>query len=138
MNPHLYVNREELKAVFESITKKYPNIFGTNGQHFIPQGRCCLQHYYGSLFITPEGIFPCSGVMYKLGEAGKNKLSDIINHPIIKKLRNLPDFIEGRCKNCSHLKSTHSRLPRCYGGCRGNTFSLTGNLFHEDPLCYKD
>jgi len=137
-NPHLYVNKEQIKSVFESIVKNHPNIFDTNGKIFLPQGRCCLQHYYGSLFITPQGIFPCSGIIYKLGDINKNKLKDILKHKIIQKLRNLPDFVKGKCKNCKYMHNSNSKLPKCYGGCRGNTFALTGDLFCEDPLCWRD
>jgi len=137
-NPSLYVNKEEIKKVFESIIKQYPNLFGTMGEIFLPQGRCCLQHYYGSLFITPEGIFPCSGVNYKLGEIKKDQLKEIINHSVIKRLRNLPSFIEGKCKDCKYIKNSSSKLPKCYGGCRGNTFALTNNIFYEEPLCWRN
>ena len=136
-NPSLYVNKEQIRNLFESIVNDYPNLFGTKGEIFLPQGRCCLQHYYGSLFITPEGIFPCSGVNYKLGDIGKNKLRGVLNHNLIRKLRNLPDFIEGKCRDCKYIKNSSSRLPQCYGGCRGNTFSLTNSLFSEDPLCWR-
>jgi len=137
-NPSLYVNKEQIKTVFESIVKQYPNLFGTNGNFFLPQGRCCLQHYYGSLFITPEGIFPCSAINYRIGEINKDRLKDLLNHKVIQGLRKLPDFIEGKCKECKYITDTQSTLPKCYGGCRGNTFSLTSNIFSEDPLCWRN
>lgn len=137
-NPSLYVNKEQIKTVFESIVNQHPNLFGTNGKFFLPQIRCCLQHYYGSLFITPMGIFPCSGVNYKVGDVYNTKLKDSLNHQIIQKLRRLPDFVEGKCKKCKYLQDSQSELPKCYGGCRGNAFALSGNIFNEDPLCWRD
>ena len=136
-NPSIYVNKEQLRTIFQSIVKQYPDLFGTKGKIFLPQGRCCLQHYYGSLFVTPEGVFPCSGIYYKIGDVNRDKLRDILKNKIIKKLRDLPNFIEGKCTECKYLRNYSSEVPKCYGGCRGNTFALSGNIFSEDPLCWR-
>ncbi len=137
-NPHLYLNREKVRKSLESVMSLYPNIFGTNGIAYIPQGRCCLQHYYGSLFITPNGIFPCSGVNYSLGNIRNTKLREALNSEIIHKLRNLHIHLQGKCKDCKHAKDNNKNAPLCFGGCRGNTFNLTGNLYDEDPLCWRN
>lgn len=135
-NPHLYVDGEQIKNAFESVIKLYPNIFGTQGEFYIPQGRGCLQHYYGSLFVTPKGIFPCSGVEYKLGDIREGTtLKEVLESPIIHQLRHLPDHIQGKCKNCPNIKDDEKSTPKCYGGCRGNTYAQTNNLLGKDPLC---
>lgn len=136
-NPQLYVDGGQIKKAFESVIEQYPNIFGTNGEIYIPQGKCCLQHYYGSLFVTPAGVFPCSGLNYNLGDVRKTTLKQILESEVIHQLRHLPDYVQGKCKTCPNIKDTETTLPKCYGGCRADTYANTGSIFEQDPLCWR-
>lgn len=48
---------------------------------------------------------------------------------LLQKLRQMPRAIEGKCSQCDYIRI-------CNGGSRSRAFSITGNLWAEDPSCY--
>lgn len=40
--------------------------------------------------------------------------------------------LKGKCRDCEFLGSL------CFGGCRAAALSFSGNLYAEDPMCWKD
>lgn len=81
-----------------------------------------------SLAITSTGlVLPCSKLRIPVGDIKKEKLLDIWkNSTLLKKLRNRRN-LKGKCQSCIYRN-------HC-GGCRALTYSITGNIFAEDPLC---
>ncbi len=88
------------------------------------------------LNITPEGelrpdpFFPTS-----LGNVKSSPLQSVWSgelspekRALLKKLRETPRKLSGRCQNCQYL-------PICNGSSRARAYALYGDLFAEDPDC---
>jgi radical SAM protein with 4Fe4S-binding SPASM domain len=86
------------------------------------------------LGINANGdVAPCDGLLkYKeliLGNLRKKSLSEIWNHPIMKRLREIkPEEIEGVCQKCKYLSF-------CMGGCRARAYLEYENFKAPNPLC---
>ena len=63
-----------------------------------------------------------------IGNIRNNTLEKILSDSeVVENLRNHEINIKGPCRNCD-------KFSNCYG-CRGRTFSLTGDYLGSDPLC---
>jgi len=78
--------------------------------------------------VMPDGsVFPCRRFPLSLGNLKETQFSEIWrNSEILKNLRE-KKFLKGRCKIC--------KINDC-NGCRAIAYSLTGDFFEEDPLCF--
>ena len=129
-NQYLFVSRHEAYELFSRLSRIDRNEYGYD---WIPipsiAGFTCRRHYY-SCYITSIGeVLPCSGVDISIGNIRKKPLQDILeNSTLIKKLRHVELYLDGRCGRCE-LKN------ECYG-CRGRAFWVNGSPFAEDPLCW--
>lgn len=85
--------------------------------------------------ITPTGdVLPCSFLRdFVAGNLRETSLKDIWkNSEIFNVFRNLKsNQLEGECRNCEYVPYY------CQGGCRAAAFAWTGNLFVQDPHCWK-
>ena len=64
-----------------------------------------------------------------VGNVKTERLTDILKRsPVVQKLRNIYENIEGECKGCEFAFD-------CYG-CRGNAYQTTGNYLASDPACW--
>lgn len=89
----------------------------------------CQQLRY-SVYISSNGIVqPCNGISIKCGNIRNSNIKNILNHPILKKTRNIYHYINDYCRNCI-------RYGKCYG-CQGRAYNIGGGLFEIDPFCSK-
>ncbi len=98
-----------------------------------PQNVSCAAGI-SSLFITADGnIVPCPFLRHlvvgNLRHVGFSKLweSDVLN--VFRNLK--PGGLEGKCGHCEYLGT------QCYGGCRAAALAYSGDLYDEDPFCWK-
>lgn len=81
------------------------------------------------LMINFDGTaVPCEKLPIPLGSVLENDISTVWNSELANRLRDL-SCIKGKCASCTFLS-------RCRGGCRGEAYIRTGDLFSEDPLCW--
>jgi radical SAM protein with 4Fe4S-binding SPASM domain len=89
-----------------------------------------------SLYITPDGkIAPCPFLReFSAGDIRTEELRKIWDSSstfgVFRDLQ-LGD-LKGKCGDCEHLGVS------CYGGCRAAAYAQNGDLYAEDPLCWKD
>lgn len=66
-----------------------------------------------------------------IGNIKEAPLKDILEHPLVKTIRNIEQRLKGKCKNCE--------IEECkMGGCRGEVYHTTGDIFGEYSKCWKD
>ena len=89
-----------------------------------------------SLYITPDGkIAPCPFLRdLTAGDARESDMKEIWdNSPTFDIFRNITrGSLKGMCSNCEYLGIM------CYGGCRAAALAHTGDLYAEDPMCWRD
>jgi radical SAM protein with 4Fe4S-binding SPASM domain len=123
------LTKNEAKEIFNKLLKIDESEFGYTWAPRPPQVAATCKYYFTAVYINPDGkVQPCPTVKIELGNLKKEKLSEILNKPQTKKIRNIRENITGKCKTCSyHLD--------CYG-CRGAAFNSCGDIFCEDPVCW--
>jgi radical SAM protein with 4Fe4S-binding SPASM domain len=89
-----------------------------------------------NLVISPDGtVYPCPYLTdFPLGNILKDPLKDIWhdNIGIMGKFRNIfQNDLKGKCRDCKFIPSN------CNGGCRAAAYNITGDLYAEDPFCWK-
>lgn len=77
--------------------------------------------------LVYRGAFPMEKKIIEIIYIKKDKLSEILNKPETKKIRNILNNLKGKCKECLYTD--------CYG-CRGSAFNLKGDIFNSDPVCW--
>ena len=90
----------------------------------------CFTGIY-SLFVSPKGeVRLCGGLGEgKIGNLKNKSLADIWkNSEILKKIRDR-EKLTGRCGKCAYRYIC--------GGCRKNAYYFKGDIFAEDPLCWR-
>lgn len=89
-----------------------------------------------SFYITPDGkITPCPFLSkFQAGDIRKKDIRDIWdNSQTFDIFRNISrKNLKGKCSSCKYLGVS------CFGGCRAAAFAHTGDLYAEDPLCWKN
>ena len=104
---------------------------------FLPEGATPIGCTAGnsSLYIMPDGkIAPCPFLrQYLAGDLRVQPLEEIwCSSDVFGTLRSLQRAdLKGKCGECELLGAT------CYGGCRAAALAYNGDLFAEDPLCWK-
>lgn len=80
-----------------------------------------------SFCLMPDGtLFPCRRLPIPLGNICKERLRDLLAHPLLGKLKNRKS-LEGKCGTCA--------VEGCLG-CRAMAYGVFGNPFGEDPQCF--
>lgn len=86
------------------------------------------------LVIAANGkVYACPFLYdFPAGDLRKESLPQIWRHArIFKVFRNMTKGqLQGQCRVCSYSPE------HCSGGCRAAAYSLTGNLYGQDPLCW--
>jgi radical SAM protein with 4Fe4S-binding SPASM domain len=89
-----------------------------------------------SFYLTPDGkVAPCPFLRNFI--AGDVRVSDIReiwdNSPTFDIFRNITrGSLKGKCGDCEYLGIM------CYGGCRAAALAHTGDLYADDPTCWRD
>ncbi len=85
--------------------------------------------------ILPNGdVYPCMNLKddpaMHVGNILKHEVTELWNHPIMLKLREItPDMYTGECGDCNKKYTCYSA--RCVAN------NLTGDLYGDDISCYK-
>jgi radical SAM protein with 4Fe4S-binding SPASM domain len=82
-----------------------------------------------SMALMPNGdVYPCRRLPVKIGNVLKDDFRDILLR--LQLLReSLDKDVKGKCGGCG--------IENC-NGCRAIAYSLTGDMYAEDPQCFKD
>ncbi len=100
-----------------------------------PAGSCRL--YYSNCYINDMGgVQACAGVDHQFGQlrvgpkAHEGRpLAQIVGAAEFRKLRHVHEHLHGACEGCDLLET-------CYG-CRAAAWHKSGDLFAEDPVCWR-
>ncbi|MBU1568882.1 MAG: radical SAM protein [Proteobacteria bacterium] len=131
-NTWLGVNPQNLKELFEKLSKIDQEMFGRNWDPQPPLvGNKCMRHQVSCLVTATGEVMPCVGVTITLGNVCNKKLAHILkNSEIINNLKNYRATIKGQCSSCE-------KAAECYG-CRGAAYQLTGDYLASDPTCWRN
>lgn len=126
----LHVSNEEIQKIFEELESIDETRFGNKwSPHPTIASFTCKRHLYSCLINSQGNIQPCTGIDMSVGNIKQERLKDILQKsPVIQKLRNIYNNIQGECKACEFAFD-------CYG-CRGNAYQMTGNYLASDPACW--
>ena len=86
----------------------------------------CSAGYTGVAVLADGTVYPCRRLPLPIGHISEGLSKLITETPLMKDLRNFNKLET----NCEHK-------PYCRG-CRAVAYAKTGNLFSEDPMCFKD
>jgi radical SAM protein with 4Fe4S-binding SPASM domain len=100
-----------------------------------PGSSCRL--YYSNCYVNDEGgVQPCAGVDQPFGflRVGSRKqtgqpLGDIVRGSAFEQLRKVHLYLKGKCQHCD-------LVDQCYG-CRAAAWHKSGDIFAEDPVCWR-
>ncbi|MBF0122128.1 MAG: radical SAM protein [Candidatus Omnitrophica bacterium] len=132
----LWLEKDKVMAVKESLLKLDREKYGYDWLVHSPMpGHGCLQHFY-SLYITCQGyVQPCADVMIRDFNIKDMRISEILDTPFFKLVRDIGKHLQGKCSGCPNGDL-------CVG-CRGLAFSVGVEegkdiyqaICREDPLC---
>lgn len=137
----LYFGEEEApdkyRALFEELLSIDRAEFGFDWVPHPPFPASSCRLYDTNCYVNDRGgVQPCAGVEWEAGvlRVGPRKhegkpLEEILAHPQFARIRHVNDFLQGACKDCD-LGHT------CYG-CRAAAWHKTGDIFAEDPVCWR-
>jgi radical SAM protein with 4Fe4S-binding SPASM domain len=87
-----------------------------------------------SIFLTADGnVVPCPFLRHLVaGNVLRDDFIEIWRSGVFSIFRYLcQNDLKGKCSSCSHLGG------ECYGGCRAAALASSGDIYGEDPLCWK-
>ena len=87
-----------------------------------------------NIYLKANGdVAPCPFLRdLTVGNIRRDSLDEIWESKVLDAFRNLhPGDLGGKCRNCEHLGM------KCYGGCRAAALAYNGDLYGEDPFCWK-
>lgn len=131
-NTDLAITREEAKKLFYDILKIDREEFGFDWIPIPPIIATTCRKLLYNMYIDCQGnVKPCVAVDVYAGNVRSKSLKEMLESRLIQSTRNVRRNLKGKCRDCEHNLSG-----LCCGGCRGNTYNLTGDLFAEDPICW--
>jgi radical SAM protein with 4Fe4S-binding SPASM domain len=97
--------------------------------------KCSAGH--SNMVLSPDGtVYACPYLTdFPLGNILENTFHKIWhdNDGILGKLRNMTQSdVKGKCSHCEHVPE------HCIGGCRASAYIESGDLYDEDPFCWKE
>lgn len=105
--------------------------FSFRGQDSVPDRTApfCVAGWH--MAITPNlDVKPCAFLHIRAGSLRTESLDHIWHEaPVMRAIR-CKDNLKGKCRRCEFRH-------QC-GGCRSTAYSITGDLFAEDPLCWRE
>jgi radical SAM protein with 4Fe4S-binding SPASM domain len=84
--------------------------------------------------VTCDGeVYPCPYIRdLSVGSVRRQSLAEIWQSELLAPLRQLDrSRLKGKCGGCGYRPSL------CTGGCRGAAYAATGDLYAEDPNCWR-
>jgi radical SAM protein with 4Fe4S-binding SPASM domain len=128
---------DKYRQLFEELLAIDRAEFGYDWIPHPPFVACSCQLYYSNCYVTDRGeVQPCASVdrVYgnlRVGPEGARgqPLSEIVTSAEFLKLRRIHEHLKGACKRCDLLHT-------CYG-CRAAAWHKTGDVFAEDPVCWR-
>ena len=130
-NPWLQVEPAELRDLFQRLAAVDRERFGRAWEPQPPLvGNRCMRHQVSCLVNARGEVMPCVGVTIPLGSIREQRLADILQHRVIRDLKDYRQTIKGECATCD-------KSAECYG-CRGAAFQLTGDYLASDPTCWRN
>ncbi len=126
---NLDISNEEFKDMFYQLLDIDEKEFNYSWKPHPPYVASGCKNIYFSLLVNIQGYTrPCYGTMIDLGNIREKSLQELWDSPQLIKIRNIRDYIKGKCRNCQIDED-------CYG-CRCRTFALTDDPFASDPTCW--
>ena len=128
---------EKYRQLFEELLAVDRNEFGYDWIPHPPFVASSCQLYYSNCYINEQGgVQPCASVDREYGvlrvgprKAAGQPLGEIVTSAEFRKLRRIHELLTGACQGCDLLHT-------CYG-CRAAAWHKTGDLFAEDPVCWR-
>lgn len=128
---------DKYQQLFEELLAIDRSEFGYDWVPHPPFVACSCRLYYSNCYINDRGgVQPCASVDREYGvlrvgprKAEGQPLGEIVASEEFLKLRRIHELLKGACKGCDLLHT-------CYG-CRAAAWHKTGDLFAEDPVCWR-
>ena len=125
------------RALFEELLAIDRSEFGYDWVPHPPFVAAACRLYYSNCYINDRGgVQPCAGIDEEYGvlrvgarKARGQSLEQIVTGDDFRKLRRVRQHLEGACGNCELNRD-------CYG-CRAAAWHKTGQIFSEDPGCWR-
>lgn len=123
----------EMDAIIllKEFEKKYPDFVNSLKNRLKSWGGNSAGKRLGNMdwngFVKPDPFFPMTIGNYLEKDFDKIWLDD--NNELLKKLREFPRNIKGKCSSCKYIDI-------CNGGSRSRAYAISGDLWDEDPSCY--
>ncbi len=102
--------------------------------HELQTEKVCCSAGTSSLFIKANGdLVPCPFLRdFVIGNIRDQDFRTLWNSDLLDVFRNMtPQDYKGKCNNCFYLGN------KCFGGCRAAALIKNGDLYGEDPYCWK-
>lgn len=124
-------------ALFEELLAIDRHEFGFDWTPHPPFAAGSCRLYYSNCYVNDRGgVQPCAGVDQEYGvlRVGPRRqqgrpLRDIVVSEDFRRFREIHDHLHGACRSCELRRE-------CYG-CRAAAWHKTGDLFAEDPVCWR-
>jgi len=128
---------DKYRQLFDELLAIDRSEFGYDWIPHPPFVACSCRLYYSNCYVTDTGtVQPCASVDRVYGQlrvgasrASGQALSDIVTSDEFRKLRRIHEYLKGACRDCDLLHT-------CYG-CRAAAWHKTGDVFAEDPVCWR-
>jgi radical SAM protein with 4Fe4S-binding SPASM domain len=137
----LYFDEAEASAKYRELFEELLAIdraeFGYDWTPHPPFAAGSCRLYYSNCYVNDRGgVQPCAGVDREYGvlrvglrrEHGR-PLVDIVSSEEFRRFRSIHDHVRGACGACELRRE-------CYG-CRAAALHRSGDLFAEDPVCWR-
>jgi len=90
----------------------------------------CVAGILTALVSATGDVYPCPHLRLSLGNVYNESFIDIWDNNKLLNLMRDRDNLKGRCKTCE--------FRNICGGCRAAAFRVFGDVFAEDPYCFKE
>lgn len=128
-NEDMHVTRDEARRLFERLLCIDETEYGYTWFPAPPYvGFPCNKLFYNVVINHDGTVQPCYGINIMVGNVRKQPLAEIVQSPILRKLRNCMDHMHGNCGACK----LHDK---CYFGCRCDAF-CHGDVFGSYHMCW--
>lgn len=97
--------------------------------HPLPLHSCSVAA--GAVVVSSEfDCFPCTKIRQRMGNVAKKPLAEVLRRWEEAARLADPANLNGRCAGCSYALDC--------SGCRAMSWAASGDLYGEDPMCWKD
>ena len=124
--PRPYIARDRCDWPLIYSDPKNPEALKKNGH------RCGAARSYINIMENGD-VYPCRRMPIKVGNILKEEFIDIWQHPLMWKLRQKHQFMQGKCQNCYFCAVTPDV---CSGGASCIAYAYYDDPFQPDPQCW--